>query len=512
MPFNKVAEFEKSFPSVKNLNPEAKQKALDVFNAIMYDNPGMDEGEAIATAINEAKGANLQEEFKLPQGAINNAKKVLEWKEKHGDEVTGMTEVGWRRARQLASGGSVGAETVKKMAQFARHEKNSTVAAEFKSTPWKDKGYVAWLGWGGDTGINWAKGISENLGEIELLHYLAEIPAAKEGLSDIEVLRVGKIFDRGLEITKEMLEGYVENFKAGVYGTDVQVNLEHKRGSEAAGWVKDLYIAEDKLMAKVEWTELGQEKITKKLYRFVSAELASRFPHARTGEMFKNVFIGLALTNTPALKGQEALALSEDLNIKFNQDIMSKQDKELLNEEEVKEEAPEEVEGGEGEQPEAEEVEAEEPKKEEAAPAEELSEKSEHVSLSEFQALQEANAKLTEKIERKELSEKVSDELMLSSEQSVGFATDEDANDVVNFLIKLSEEQRQEFFALMGKVRSEELGAKGADVSVSLAEKGKQSMEDKIVDLADEYMKEGKYKTIEEAQKMAAKELMSKKK
>ena len=30
------------------------------------------------------------------------------------------------------------------------------VAEEYKSTPWKDAGYVAWLGWGGTSGINWA--------------------------------------------------------------------------------------------------------------------------------------------------------------------------------------------------------------------------------------------------------------------------------------------------------------------------------------------------------------------
>ena len=31
------------------------------------------------------------------------------------------------------------------------------VNPEFKSTPWKDRGYVAWLGWGGSTGIAWAQ-------------------------------------------------------------------------------------------------------------------------------------------------------------------------------------------------------------------------------------------------------------------------------------------------------------------------------------------------------------------
>lgn len=99
--------------------------------------------------------------FNAPESARNNAKKVLRWKEEHGDEVKGMTQVGWARARQLANNENLSLDTVKRMASFARHEKNSTVAEEYKDEPWKDAGYVAWLGWGGSSGINWAKKISQ---------------------------------------------------------------------------------------------------------------------------------------------------------------------------------------------------------------------------------------------------------------------------------------------------------------------------------------------------------------
>ena len=74
----------------------------------------------------------------------------------HGSEVKGMTSVGWARARQLANQSEIPLSTVKRMAAFNRHRKNAVVAPEFKSTPWKDRGYVAWLGWGGDSGISWA--------------------------------------------------------------------------------------------------------------------------------------------------------------------------------------------------------------------------------------------------------------------------------------------------------------------------------------------------------------------
>jgi hypothetical protein len=67
-----------------------------------------------------------------------------------------MTQVGWIRANQLCKGENISEETIARMSAFQRHRKNSEVAPEFKSTPWKDKGYVAWLGWGGTTGIEWA--------------------------------------------------------------------------------------------------------------------------------------------------------------------------------------------------------------------------------------------------------------------------------------------------------------------------------------------------------------------
>jgi len=92
-----------------------------------------------------------------PQSAINNAKKVLAWRDKYGrNEVKGGTAVGWQRANQLANKENLSLSTVKRMAQFNRHRKNSEIDTKFKATPWKDRGYVAWLLWGGTSGVDWA--------------------------------------------------------------------------------------------------------------------------------------------------------------------------------------------------------------------------------------------------------------------------------------------------------------------------------------------------------------------
>ncbi len=115
--------------------------------------------------------------YKVPAGARGNARKVLEWKRKHGSEVKGMTPVGWARARQLASQATIGMDTVKRMSAFNRHRKNSAIAPEHKDAPWKDAGYVAWLGWGGTTGVDWARRITGALNKATI----PELSLAKGG-------------------------------------------------------------------------------------------------------------------------------------------------------------------------------------------------------------------------------------------------------------------------------------------------------------------------------------------
>jgi len=131
-----------------------------------YDNPlpsYVDEvsGDTISKSLVEPTTFESYNDY--PEAAKNNACKVLRWRDEHGDEVKGMTQVGWTRANQLCKGENISEETIARMASFARHRENAEVSPEFKSTPWKDKGYVAWLGWGGTTGIEWAQNKLESI-------------------------------------------------------------------------------------------------------------------------------------------------------------------------------------------------------------------------------------------------------------------------------------------------------------------------------------------------------------
>jgi len=102
-----------------------------------------------------------------PQAAQKNAQKVLDWRDKHGEDVKGMTRTGWVRANQLSKGEELSPDIVKRMAQFNRHRKNSGVSEDYEGEPWKDAGHVAWLGWGGDEGVDWAIRMSERIESLE---------------------------------------------------------------------------------------------------------------------------------------------------------------------------------------------------------------------------------------------------------------------------------------------------------------------------------------------------------
>lgn len=109
-------------------------------------------------AKNESVVNEAEDTYKdYPAAAKANAKKAIKWKEEHGrDEVKGGTGVGWARAHQLAKGEALSKDVVSRMAQFNRHRKNSKIKPELKDEPWKDNGYIAWLIWGGDEGVDWA--------------------------------------------------------------------------------------------------------------------------------------------------------------------------------------------------------------------------------------------------------------------------------------------------------------------------------------------------------------------
>lgn len=359
------------------------------------------------------------------------------------------------------------------------------------------------------------------------LYFSSQVTSLAEGenVSEVEVLRIGTIQDRDLEITAEMLADFVKNHEADVYGCPLQVNLSHFREGEAAGWIKKLYVQGDSLYMTVEWTELGVEKITKKLFQFVSAEFASTYPHAKSGENVRNVFIGAALTNTPALKFQEPIELSEQerqklthTNAMIKKYIEDLKARTKLSSEDVKLMRTMLSEAGAEEQKQLEdeakalEAKAEADAKAEEKAAEELTEL--RKKAAETVTLEEHNA-LKVKVLKNELKEQVEGNLMLSETVKTGFRKD-DVGDVVSFMAKLSEDQRKDFSALMGKVQHVvlgEIGGKGGNAKAEITDETNLSEEqqESVAKRAKELLSEKKAGNFREATAMAIAELSTKK-
>lgn len=118
-------------------------------------------------------GKYSQINFVPPVSVSSEAKKGLDYRKKAGGKGgltpsqaaasnrSGETKnlgSGVQRAVNLKNRTKLSPSTVKRMkAFFDRHQKNKTINPENKGTPWKDKGYVAWLLWGGDAGYAWAR-------------------------------------------------------------------------------------------------------------------------------------------------------------------------------------------------------------------------------------------------------------------------------------------------------------------------------------------------------------------
>jgi len=120
-----------------------------------HDTDLLPEGHPMSSKEKPSEKAQTFDNY--PQTASNNAKRMIEWRDKYGrDVVTAGTNVGWRRASQLANREAISLDVVKRMAQFNRHRENAKIDPKYKGEPWKDNGYVAWNLWGGTAGVDWA--------------------------------------------------------------------------------------------------------------------------------------------------------------------------------------------------------------------------------------------------------------------------------------------------------------------------------------------------------------------
>jgi phage I-like protein len=94
-------------------------------------------------------------------------------------------------------------------------------------------------------------------------------------------------------------------------GVDVVIDYEHQtlKGVQApaAGWVKDIFLKDGSMQARVEWTPAAEQYLKNKEYRYLSPVITVRETDGKATGLHS-----LALTNTPAIQGMTPIINSQN--------------------------------------------------------------------------------------------------------------------------------------------------------------------------------------------------------
>lgn len=103
-------------------------------------------------------------------------------------------------------------------------------------------------------------------------------------------------------------------------GVDLVVDYEHQtltgEQAPAAGWVKELFLSDGQIKARVEWTDRAKAYLENREYRYLSPVITVRKADGKAMGLHS-----IALTNTPAIEHMEAIVNS--LNFEGGQNTMN---------------------------------------------------------------------------------------------------------------------------------------------------------------------------------------------
>lgn len=130
----------------------------------------------------------------------------------------------------------------------------------------------------------------------------------------VTVTRVGKFWDPrygDFEITRAMLSQMKRNFDAGVVGTDIFLDVDHKPGDGAAARFLALEVdSSGRLRAQVEWTGFGRDAVRVRGFRYLSAEFDEAWVDNEHRQHHGCVLLGAGLTIRPVIKRLDPVTLS----------------------------------------------------------------------------------------------------------------------------------------------------------------------------------------------------------
>ena len=176
----------------KATTPATMQTAPDVVSSDVMS------GDVVEPPAAMAVDTTVNDPWAPPRDVRDAAALGLELRRKFG---RGGTEVGVARARDLSNGKRIPPDTINRMlSYFARHEVDKQ-ADGWGNESDPSTGYIAWLLWGGDAGLRWAKGIEKEYpAEVKAFPYVDPVGLIAETIEGdelgvIEMLHRGGVHD-----------------------------------------------------------------------------------------------------------------------------------------------------------------------------------------------------------------------------------------------------------------------------------------------------------------------------
>lgn len=134
------------------------------------------------------------------------------------------------------------------------------------------------------------------------------------------------------ELTLKDLEQMVVNFKNSDLG-EVVADYEHLTLSgdkaEAAGWVQELKVENDALLARIDWLADAVELIKAKKYKYLSPVLVLHTVDQVTGEDMGCSLHSVALTNKPFFEGLDEVRVNKGNPVQTKEEnVLNEEEKE----------------------------------------------------------------------------------------------------------------------------------------------------------------------------------------
>ncbi|MCV3482151.1 phage protease [Campylobacter sp. CNRCH_2014_0184h] len=116
------------------------------------------------------------------------------------------------------------------------------------------------------------------------------------------------------KIDDKNLESMIDNFNQKKI--DIVIDYEHQtlknEKAPAAGWIKELFLENDALMAKAEFNEEAKKYIANKQYRYLSPVFEFNAKDNKSGKLIRAKLHSVALTNTPFIDELDELIANKN--------------------------------------------------------------------------------------------------------------------------------------------------------------------------------------------------------